>query len=205
MICRPEDRGSRLFPESVPPPNPLSGTKVLDHQTQVVPSMRRQKPVFHTGSKLCLDPNRFKALPLANRMQALLNEGARRTKRRRERVPLPLKKEKNKENKINLSQCLNYPPPREVRKTVLRNFKRRLKKKSDETYAMMCRLSTLIKGVIFKTHYVHHGSEEFVSCAPGYVRIEGKPSFQATRLLIENILHCRSNAPIGRIVEVINK
>jgi hypothetical protein len=85
------------------------------------------------------------------------------------------------------------------------NFKHRLKKKDDRTYAMMCRLSTLVVGSVLRTNYVYQGCVPYCGYIPGYVRILGKPNFQATRLFINQILHCKNNAPIQLIMKVINQ
>lgn len=89
--------------------------------------------------------------------------------------------------------------------STLWKFKQRLKKKNDDTYAMMCRLSTLVKGVIIETHYYHHGTEPYLGHVPGFAKVKRKPNFYATRLIIEQILHCKNNGPIGRICNIINK
>lgn len=93
---------------------------------------------------------------------------------------------------------------RMVINTTLWNFKQRLKLKNDSSYAMMCKLQNILKGVVFKTHYVYHGIVPYIRTYPGYVRVSRKPSFAATRLIVKHVLHCMTNNIQKEIVKVIN-
>jgi hypothetical protein len=84
------------------------------------------------------------------------------------------------------------------------NFKHRLKKKDDRTYAMMQRLGCIVVGCFYETDYAYHGTLEFCSKKPGGVKVVKKPSFFATRLIIKQILHCRTNANKKIIARIIN-
>jgi len=88
---------------------------------------------------------------------------------------------------------------------LIRNFKQRLKRKDYRSYAMMCRLSTLLVGTVYETQYIYRGCVPYCGYIPGFVRIAAKPNFRATRLFIEQVLHCRSNALIERIRMVIDQ
>jgi hypothetical protein len=84
------------------------------------------------------------------------------------------------------------------------NFKQRLKKKDDNTYAMMLRLQNIVVGTIMRTNYVYRGSAPYMMVMPGFALISGKPDFHATVLLIKQILHCNTNASYEKIIKIIN-
>jgi hypothetical protein len=84
------------------------------------------------------------------------------------------------------------------------NFKQRLKKKDNDSFTMMCRLSALLIGTVIQTPTYHYGTELYCSYVQGHLRITAKPNFWATRLFIKQILHCKNNAPIRSICRVIN-
>jgi hypothetical protein len=116
------------------------------------------------------------------------------------------RKRKNPPTKINVGKM--FRSSRELNKqtidSTLWNFKQRLKLKSDNTFAMMLQLSSLLTGIIFRSSYAYHATLPYIGWLPGYIYIRCKPNLCATRLLIEQVLHCRSNAPLDRILKVIN-
>lgn len=93
---------------------------------------------------------------------------------------------------------------KQVIDTTLWNFYHRSKLKSDNTFAMMQQLSCLLVGTVFQTRYVYHATIPYIGTLPGYCRVQRQPNFASIRLLIKQILHCRSTAPLERIVHVIN-
>jgi hypothetical protein len=134
-----------------------------------------------------------------------VNRHHRKNQSRKERVNLPPRNRVVQKEKINLGAMASNLKRLQKKhvSALLRNFKQCLKKKDDRTYAMMSRISTLLVGVIFETEYVYRGCIPYCGTVPGFVRILKKPNFLATRLIIEQILYCRSNVPIGLIEKVI--
>jgi hypothetical protein len=128
-----------------------------------------------------------------------VNRKFRQQQQRKERIALPVKDTMRGRNLGVVAKGMTQLTKQHVN-SLLRSFKQCLKKKDDRSYAMMCRLSTLLVGSIFRTEYVYRECAPYCGHSSGYVRIMGKPSFAATRLIIEQILQCKSNAPI-RLIE----
>jgi len=163
------------------------------------------------GNQLIPQRASQKAIPLVVAQSRVLNRTKARNGVRgmKTRIPLPRGKERKRGKphpKINLG--ITFRDSRRLTKQVidstLWNFKRRLKYKSDNTYAMILQLSSLLVGTVFQSSYVYHATLPYVGWLPGYANVRIKPNIRATRLLIEQILHCRSNAPLRRICNVIN-
>lgn len=186
----------------------------LDHLTS--PSPRRSKKM-RVGQEM-FNQNTTWALPnaqvlervrLVNYQREVLNRQIRRERKRKEKIPLPNcpRKGRRKENKkINLGK--SFSTGRKLNQSLahytLYNFKQRLKKKDDNSFAMLCRLSTILVGVSIKTHFYYQCTGLYCSSAPGWLRIDKKPNLRATCSLVEQILHCRTNANQNLIARIIN-
>jgi hypothetical protein len=108
-------------------------------------------------------------------------------------------------SKVNLGRY--YVPSLLARKQaerVTRMFRHKVKQKDRRSYTMLMRLSNLLTGIVFETSYVFYGTLDYVSKIPGYARVWRKPNISATCLLINQVLRCKTNAPLREIVQVIN-
>lgn len=121
------------------------------------------------------------------------------------KVPIKVQSLANAKS-VNVGKSFKHTkvPDRDRIKLTLSVFKQRLKTKDERTYAMMTRLQNILVGTIFRTEYVFHGASPYVGVCPGYAKVRKKPSFEATRLLVTQILHCRSNIPIQWVERIIN-
>jgi hypothetical protein len=126
-------------------------------------------------------------------------------RKRKVRLPRKERNERNTKTNLGIVAAEMQQLTKQHVDSLLSKFKQCLKKKDDRSYAMMSRLGTLLVGSIFRTEYVYQGCQPYCGYVPGYVRVLDKPSFFATRLIIEQILHCRNNAPIRLIEKVINQ
>lgn len=130
-------------------------------------------------------------------------EDARSIRVRRDKVYVPATAKEGL--KTNLGPAIRWAPMLEKsrRDVVLRRFRQCLKAKCARTHEMLYRLSKILLNCVIRTSYVHVGTAPYVRCAPGYVKVWSQPSFFATRMLIYQILHCRTDSPIERICQVI--
>lgn len=190
----------------IPPINRKETGRVLD---RVQMSLRSQKPQTTQGSQWDVQRNPKHSSILERENLILnqvmtLNRSIKKKVRRREKVPLPAPKGPGTKRNLGSSFFSRSNISDYVLHYTLYNFKSRLKKKDDRTYAMMTRLSSLIVGVHFETKYVYHGAQLYCSSGHGCARIDSKPNFWHTRLFIEQILQCRTNANKKLIARIIN-
>lgn len=198
-----------------PPPKPVQSPAMLPvRETPLEPPILNPFrvldcwPLAREGSQI--PPGVTNANTAQAQSQVLIKTRARnRNREMKTRILLPKGRKRKRGSphpKINLGKM--FRDSRKLNKntidSTLWNFKQRLKLKSDNTFAMILQLSSLLTGTVFRSSYVYHATLPYIGWLPGYVYVRCKPNLSATRLLIEQVLHCRSNAPLGRILEVIN-
>lgn len=219
--CAPEAQGRLLLHRSCPHQsrrkepsglrtkairqNPTDGGPRMDHRAKAVMIRPgKYKSVSDRGQEV--HPQVLEKRKLARRQRQSVRMSALGNKGRRVNLVRP-PRQKGAKPKINFGrgfQHLTKPKEFSFIHYTLCNFRIRRKRKDQETYAMMCRLSQLLVNVVFTTDYVYGGTLEYLDKVPGYVRIGRKPDFTATALLLKQVLLCRSNAPVSRLCMVIN-
>jgi hypothetical protein len=116
-------------------------------------------------------------------------------------------------SRYKISQSKNLGPPvkdRPLKKCceglrIMRDFNSVMKSKGDKSLVMITRLSSILVGTTFKSNYFYLDCTPFVMFKSGHVLINQRPSIRATRLLLEQVLFCNSNADLNRIQHAISR
>jgi hypothetical protein len=75
-----------------------------------------------------------------------------------------------------------------------------LKQRTDESFRFLTKCQGLLKGTTFETEFIYLLASSFLKHAGGLTMCYRTPSLGATRLILQQIIRCRSNFPWERIM-----
>jgi hypothetical protein len=90
-------------------------------------------------------------------------------------------------------------------KSIIDSFNKMVKQRDKRSFDAIKKLSTLLEGITFESAYAFIGTSNYLQHVPGYYIVISKPDFHATRLLLPQILRCKSNVKLDRLVKVIDQ
>jgi hypothetical protein len=101
----------------------------------------------------------------------------------------------------NLGSCIRLKPLVRIRpKGPLCGYvSRMLKQRTDQSFRFLTKCQGLIKGTAFETDFLYLLATPYFRFARGMVMCYRTPNLGATRLIMQQILRCRSNFPWGRL------
>jgi len=97
--------------------------------------------------------------------------------------------------KTNFGPVMKHYPVRAIHADAAQigQVSKYLKTKSHKQKSLLENLQTALRGVVFETSFVYVSTSKYLRSAGGLVQVYKTPNLGATRLLLLQILRCRSN------------
>jgi len=146
------------------------------------------------------DPANISSMDLP--MMELRNGKAVCSLLRKAKVKVPRKSVNDR--RLNLGSCIREHPLGRIRPKgpLCGHVSKMLKQRTDKSFQFLEKCQGLLKSSIFETEFLYLFATPYCKHAKGMVMCYRTPSLGATRLIMQQIIYCRSNFPWGRLLVI---